>query len=199
LDSTNYWRLVTVYDDKQFITGKEREPGDFLPDSVYNQALDTLVIGCADVIPMYNGRILIGLRTWEPQRDWWCFGGRMRKGELYQTAAVRNTKRELFQDVDEIEIHANRFVLLGIYNLIWDKRAQEPVENGCHMLSVTMLLPLTDAEVAYLHPNEEYDAIRWILPDEIIYHPDAYHPCLVQMAKDVVGLIASTKHEFKTD
>jgi len=192
LDSTNYWRLVTVYDDKQFITGKEREPDDFLPDSVYNQALDTLVIGCADVIPMYNGRILIGLRAWEPQPDWWCFGGRMRKGELYQVAAARNVKRELFAGVDEMEIHPNRFVLVGVYNLIWDRRAQEPVENGCHMLSVTMLLPLVDAEVASLHPNEEYCDARWVPPDEIIHHSNAYHPCLVQMARDLAELIAST-------
>lgn len=191
MDSTNYEQHVAVYSDRQFITGEERESSEFLSDSAYNQALDALVIGCADVIPMYNGHILIGLRAWEPQRDWWCFGGRMRKGELYQAAAARNVKRELFPGVDVMEIHPNRFVLVGVYNLIWDRRAQEPVENGCHMLSVTMLLPLTDAEVASLHPNEEYRDARWVLPDEIIRYSDAYHPCLVQMAKDVAELIAS--------
>ena len=117
----------------------------------------------------------------------------MHKGELYQISAARNVKRELFQGVDEIEIHPDRFFLVDVYNMIWDKRAQEPVENGCHMLSVMMMLPLTDAEVAFLHPNEEYYDIRWILPDEIIQHPDTYHPCLRQMVKDIVELTASTK------
>lgn len=116
----------------------------------------------------------------------------MRKGELYQVAAARNIKRELFSGLDEIEIHPDRFVLVGVYNLIWDKRAQERVENGCHMLSVTMLLPLVDAEVASLHLNEEYSDARWVLPDEIIHHANAYHPCLVQMAKDVAELMATS-------
>ena len=58
--------------------------GNIAPIAAYNRALDTLVIGCADVISMHNGHILIGLRAWEPQRDCWCFGGRMQKGELYQ-------------------------------------------------------------------------------------------------------------------
>jgi len=188
LNFTNYRQDASVFSDRQFLTGKKQEIGHFLSGSAYNQALDALVLGCADIIPMHNSHILIGLRAWEPQRDWWCFGGRMRKGELYQTAAARNVKRELFQGIDNIEIHPNRFALVGVYNLIWDKRAQEPIESGCHTLSVTMLLPLKDIEVALLHTNEEYHEVRWILPEEIIHHPDRYHPCLVQMAKDIVSL-----------
>src|SRR5689334_22142293 len=131
LDSSSYAQSVRVFRDRQFLTGKEQEKGHLLSSSAYKQALDSLVLACADIVPIHNGRILIGLRTWEPQCDWWCFGGRMRKGELYQTAAIRNVKRELFQGVDDIEIHPNRCVLVGVYNLIWDKRAQEPIENGC--------------------------------------------------------------------
>lgn len=192
MDDINYSQIVTAYPDRQFITGKEHKPGGhhYLPESVYNQALDTLVIGCVDVIPMYNGRMLIGLRAWEPQPDWWCFGGRMCKGELYQVAAARNVKRELFSGIDEIEIQPNRFVLVGIYNLIWDRRAQEPIENGCHVLSVVMLLPLISVEAASLCPNEEYCETRWILPDDIIHHSNAYHPCLVQIAKDAAEVSA---------
>ena len=122
----------------------------------------------------------------------------MRKGELYQAAAGRNVKRELFQDIDGIKLDTNRFVLVGIYNLIWDKRAQEPVENGCHVLSVTMMLPLTDDEVACLCPNEEYRDIRWVFPDEIILMPAVYHPCLVQMARDVIQLVSSASHRGET-
>ncbi len=186
MDSISYWQHVTVHRDRQFITGQEPKSGIFLPESVYSQALDTLVVGCVDIIPVYYGHMLIGLRTWEPQLDWWCFGGRMHKGELYQIAATRNVKRELFHSVDKIEIDPSRFVLVGVYNLIWDKRAQELVENGCHMISVTMMLPLTDTEFASLHPNEEYQDIHWVLPDEIIHKPDTYHPCLLQMAKYLV-------------
>jgi ADP-ribose pyrophosphatase YjhB (NUDIX family) len=184
---------VTIYNHRQFITGEVLLSEEFLPDSVYSQALDALVIGCVDVIPIHNGQMLIGLRNWEPQPDWWCFGGRMRKGEQYQIAAARNVRRELFHERDEIEINPDRFNLVGIYNLIWNKRAQKPVQNGCHILSVTMMLSLTDTEIALLRPNEEYRNIRWVLPDEIIQSPHAYHPCLVQMAKDSATQIANTR------
>ena len=53
------------------------------------------------------------------------------------------------------------------------------------MLSVTMLLPLIDAEATSLRPNEEYCETRCVLPDDIIHYSNAYHPCLVQIAKDV--------------
>ena len=179
MDATNYWQSVTVHTNTQFITGKEPEVGGLLPDAVYSQALDSFVIACVDIIPMYIGNMLIGLRSWEPQPDWWCFGGRMYKGELYQAAAARNLKRELFYTLDEIEFDPSRFTLMGIYNLIWDERAQVPVENGCHTISITMMLPLTDSEFASLHPNEEYRETRWITPSEIIHSSDVYHPCLV--------------------
>lgn len=178
-----------MYNQRQFVTGNQHKPGGHLPESIYSQALDALVIGCTDVIPVYNGHILIGQRTWEPQSSWWCFGGRMRKGELFEAAAARNLKRELFSDADEIEIQLDRFVLVGVYNLLWDTRAQEPTENGCHMISVTMLLRLEDTEVASLHPNEEYSDIQWVLPNEILQNSNAYHPCLVQMAEDVAKLL----------
>jgi len=193
LDLNHYWQPVIVYNDRQFITGRTPKSGTTLTDTVYSQALDTFVVGCVDIIPVYANQMLIGLRSWEPQPDWWCFGGRMHKGELFQIAAARNAKRELFHSDNEVEISPNRFILVGVYNLIWDKRAQEPIENGCHTLSITMMLPLTEAEVASLHPNEEYRAICWISPDEIIHKPSLYHPCLLQMARDIARCMTSTK------
>jgi hypothetical protein len=190
---------VTPHNNRQFISGKELEQEEFLkdkeleqrgflPEDVYSQALNALVIGCVDIIPVHNGHMLIGLRKWQPQPNWWCFGGRMQKGELYQTTAARKIKRELFSHVDDIEINPNRFTLIDIYNLIWDKCAQVPVENGCHVISVTMMLSLTNKEVTHLHPNEEYHSIRWIRPSEIIRESERYHPCLVQMVKDMTNL-----------
>lgn len=193
----NYELPVTVHTYNQFISGNMHKVGGFLPASTYSQALDTLVVGCVDIIPVHRGRVLIGQRSWQPQPDWWCFGGRMHKGELFQIAAARNVERELFHKADRIKISPDRFKLVGVYNLIWNKRAQEPIENGCHVISITMMLPLTDEEIAHLHPNEEYRKICWIQPVEIIDGPELYHPCLVQMARDILPLISS--YNFFTD
>lgn len=175
---------VTTYPDGQFRTGSGTKNIAWLPDSVYSQALDALVIACADVAPVYRGRMLIGHRTWPPQADWWIFGGRMQRGELYQQAAARNVLRELFSG-GQVTLESDRFRIIGIYNLIWDQRAQEPSDAGCQHLSVTMMIRLTRQEVVSITPNEEYSKVRWIAPGAIISDAAAYHPCLVQMARDV--------------
>jgi hypothetical protein len=189
LTTIEYRRPVVIHGDGQFTTGRELEPGGRLPESVYSQAVDALVIGCADVVPVHDGRMLIGLRSREPQPDWWCFGGRMRRGELYQIAAARNIHLELFHGVEGLHVHPDRFVMIGVYNLIWDTRAQEPIENGSHTLSVTMMLALTDMEVEYIRPNDEYRGVQWILPDELVGTPDRFHPCLIEMARAVASRI----------
>lgn len=175
---------VIAYPDGQFRTGATMQSAAWLPNSVYSQALDALVIACADVTPVYRARMLIGHRTWRPQADWWVFGGRMQRGELYQEAAARNTLRELFRG-DRFTLAPDRFRMIGIYNLIWDQRAQEPSDAGCQHISVTMMIRLTRQEVNGITPNEEYSEVRWITPSAIIADADAYHPCLVQMARDV--------------
>ncbi len=113
----------------------------------------------------------------------------MRKGELYQIAAARNIRDELFHGIEWLHFDPSRFGLIGVYNLIWDKRAQQPAENGAHTLSVTMILPLTDAEVRQISPNNEYRRVRWIHPEELLGMPDRFHPCLVEMAQGVAKLM----------
>lgn len=180
---------VSTFPDRQFLTGQERQTTTWLPDSIYSQALDALVVVCADIMPLYQGRVLLGRRQWQPQADWWVFGGRMRKGELYQVAAARNTARELFSARDESAIEPGRFQLIGVYNLIWDRRAQEPTDGGCHHVSMTMMIRLTRKEVAVISPNDEYSETKWIAPKAIIADAQSYHPCLVQMARDVQQLL----------
>lgn len=190
LSLNNYSQRVTSHNNKQYVTGRALDTERFLSDPVYSQALDALVIACVDILPIHGEQVLLGRRSWEPQQDWWCFGGRMHKGELYQIAAQRNVQRELFQGVSKITVHPDRFTLVGVYNLLWSTRAQEPAENGCHMISITMMLSLTEEEISFLCPNEEYHDVKWALFDEITLSTDKYHPCLVQMVKDVVALRA---------
>ena len=108
----------------------------------------------------------------------------MQRGERYQEAAARNTLRELFRG-SQFTLSPDRFRMIGVYNLIWDQRAQEPSDEGCQHLSVTMMIRLTRHEVNSITPNEEYRAVRWVSPRAIIDDANTFHPCLVQMARDV--------------
>jgi ADP-ribose pyrophosphatase YjhB (NUDIX family) len=177
-------RSVQVYPNHQYVTGEHQKPGSFLPAAAYAAALDALVICCADAVILHQGLWLIAKRTWEPHPDWWVIGGRMRKGELIEQALQRNIRRELDLDIAEDRL----LNILGYYNTIWDSRAQEPTTNGAHVFSITTMVQLLDEEKASLHLNEEYADSQWIHPLQVIEKEDQFHPCLIQIARDIVKL-----------
>jgi hypothetical protein len=121
-------------------------------------------------------------KIWEPLPDWWIIGGRMRKGELIEQALRRNLRRELHLDIDEDRLRN----IIG-YCQIWDTRAWEPTANGCHVFSITTAVHLTDEEKASIQLNEEYVASQWVDSVHVIENADQFHPCLVQVARDIVG------------
>jgi ADP-ribose pyrophosphatase YjhB (NUDIX family) len=176
-----YRRPVKAYPNRQYITGEQHQPGTFLPDSTYAQALDALVICCADAAILHQGLWLIAKRAWEPHPDWWVIGGRMRKGELIEQALRRNVRRELRLDIAEDRLRS----IIGYYSTIWDTRAWEPTTNGCHMFSIITAVHLTDEEQASIHLNEEYVDAQWVDPAHVIENAHHFHPCLVQIARDI--------------
>ena len=183
------WRIVielppsvSVYSDRQFVTGEARAITPFLPEDAYAAALDALVIVCVDCIPMHDGKVLLSHRTREPHPSWWANGGRMRKGELYGEAASRLMLEEL-----GLHLAPERFKLFGHYSLQWDSRTQAPRDNGCHTLSVAHVVELVEEEVRAIAPNEEYDALAWVAPRAIVEDRcNNLHPALLAMVRDLM-------------
>jgi len=176
-----YHQPVKEYPNRQYVTGTHHKPGTFMSDSAYAEALDSLVICCADAAVLHEGLWLIAKRAWEPLPDWWVIGGRMRKGELIEQALRRNLRRELRLDIPEDRLQS----IIGYYSMIWDTRAQEPIENGCHLFSITAAIHLTAKEKARIQLNEEYADSQWVNPAYVIENADRFHPCLVQIARDI--------------
>jgi len=154
-------------------------------DREYAAVLDSIVIACVDII-LINGmrEMLLGKRTREPQPDYWIIGGRMKPGESFEEAAARNIKREL-----GIELGPERFTYLTTLSLVWARRAQEPKDNGSHMISITMAANVNDEEIASIRPNDEYSELRWIRPATIRYGT-GFHPALIQYAEELLAHIA---------
>ena len=177
-----YPKPVREYPNRQYITGIQQKPGTFLSDTTYAEALDALVVCCADAALLYEGQWLIAKRAWEPHPDWWVIGGRMRKGERIEQALRRNLRREVHLDLREERLLS----ILGYYNLIWDTRAQEPTTNGCHVFSITTVVYLTAEEQAQIRLNEEYADFRWVNPIHVRENAEQFHPCLVQIAGDIL-------------
>ena len=177
-----YWQPVKEYPNHQYVTGMQQEPGTFMSDATYSEAMDALVICCADAAILHQGLWLIAKRAWEPHPDWWVIGGRMRKAELIEQAVQRNLRRELQLDIPEDRLRS----IIGYYNQIWDTRAQEPTTNGSHLFSITTAVHLTEKERASIHLNEEYAASQWVDPFRVIENSNQFHPCLVQVARDII-------------
>jgi ADP-ribose pyrophosphatase YjhB (NUDIX family) len=182
-----YHQTVRTYPNHQYVTGERQQLGTFLPDSIYAAVLDALVICCADAAIVHQGLWLIAKRAWEPHPDWWVIGGRMRKGELIEQALQRNLRRELHLDLPEDRLRT----IIGYYSQIWNTRAWEPTTNGCHVFSITSAVHLTNEEKERLQLNEEYVDAQWINPTDVIENAKQFHPCLVQIARDLIGKVPS--------
>src|SRR6266568_1487935 len=174
---------VKEYLNRQYVTGVQQKPGTFMSNTTYAEALDALVICCADAAILHQGLWLIAKRAWEPLPDWWVIGGRMRKGERIEQAVRRNVRRELHLDLPEDRL----LHIIGYYSQIWDTRAQEPTTNGSHVFSITTAVQLTDEEKASIQLNEEFADSQWVDPFYVIENADQFHPCLVQVARDIIG------------
>ena len=171
--------------DRQYRSGEVRVAERQMDVPTYSAALDALVLVCVDFIPLCEGQMLLSRRTRLPHDSWWVNGGRMRKGEQFGEAAARLAGVEL-----GLAVHPGRFQLLGYYSLMWDARAQEPQDSGCHTLSVTHALPLSAGEAAGIRLNEEYSMGRWVAAGEVLDGAPEYHPALVQMTRDLLGTVA---------
>ncbi|EFH84633.1 hypothetical protein Krac_5725 [Ktedonobacter racemifer DSM 44963] len=55
------------------------------------------------------------------------------------------------------------------------------------MFSITTAVNLTDEEKASVQLNEEYADSQWVNPLHVIENTDHFHPCLVQIARDIIS------------
>ncbi|MFH2104906.1 MAG: NUDIX hydrolase [Parcubacteria group bacterium] len=147
----------------------------------WGEVRDQVARGTADVVVTRGEEVLLGRRAHEPQTGEWIIGGGMSPGESFEEAAARNISRELGITVEDLE----RFQYLDVYNYVWDTRAEPPEGHGCHDVSVTMVLEISDKEAKEMRFNEEYSSVSWWRPEAII-SDDKLHPALRQMARDFI-------------
>ncbi len=156
----------------------------FMDDELYAQALDSIVFACVDIAVINDkGEILLGKRSREHMPDWWIIGGRMKPGESFQEAASRNIQRELTITVDQ-----NRFNYLCTYSCAWAKRAQPPITNGSHAVSITMILQINADEIKPIRHNDEYTALKWVGLEKVA-RSEMYHPAIAMVALNILTFL----------
>lgn len=168
---------------RHFITGAFNRHSVSLNPEEYAKVLDNVVVATADIALINgNGEMLLGKRIRDPWPDWWIIGGRMIPGESFEEGASRKLKEELGLNVD-----GSRFAYLGTYSLAWGKRAQAPIGNGSHTVSITMVASITDSEIKQMKQNDEYGALQWVSPQHV--SDSDFHPAIRQCARDIIAFV----------
>lgn len=166
-----------------FITGAFKSRAERMSSEDYAKVLDNVAVATADIVLINShGEMLFGKRTREPWPDWWIIGGRIIPGESFEEAASRKLKEELGLNID-----GSRLAYLGTYSLVWGKRAQAPIENGSHTVSITMAVLITDSEIGQMKQNDEYSMLQWIPPQRAV--DSDFHPAMRQCARDIIAFI----------
>jgi|CXWL01.1.fsa_nt_gi ADP-ribose pyrophosphatase YjhB (NUDIX family) len=132
-------------------------PLTFLSEEVYEQALSSLIVVCADtvIIDREHKTLWLAKRIVPPISTDWVIGGRIGAGEKEQDGAQRIFARET-----SLNLPRERFSFLGMNRYICSERKQYPQEKGSDTLSYTFIAELTPEEIQIVSKNlepQEYD------------------------------------------
>ena len=132
-------------------------------ETEYSTILDNLVIVCVDtLVADSRGNILLGNREKYPLKDWWIFGGRMEAKENF----VEASSRGIFRELGIKTITPPRFI--NYYDLVWNKREEPPINNGCHVVLAAMFYEIDDSQKGILDKEiRDHHEIRWFSPKEL--------------------------------
>ncbi|MEK7632139.1 MAG: NUDIX hydrolase [Patescibacteria group bacterium] len=106
--------------------------------------------------------IYLAHRRSKPMTGWWWIGGKMVPDQTLELSAVKNFQRET-----GLELPVSRLQLVGFLDYRWKDRAQAPQDMGCHMMGITFVVELTEAELLSVAANldpKEYQKSVGLVP-----------------------------------
>lgn len=132
-------------------------------ETEYSTILDNLVIVCVDtLVTDSGGSILLGNREKHPLKGWWIFGGRMEAKESF----VEASSRGIFRELGIRTTTPPRFI--NYYDLVWKKREEPSINNGCHVVAAVMSYEIDDSQKSLLDKGiRDHYEIRWFSPEEL--------------------------------
>jgi ADP-ribose pyrophosphatase YjhB (NUDIX family) len=134
-----------------------------IPQQEYDRIVELMPICCVDILPAYQGSILLSKRTNAPGKgEWFPVGGRVYKKEPLVETAQRKTKEELGVDAP-----LQAFERIGVEESIFNGTTTD--ENR-HSVNVLYLLQLPEM------PSLAADAtqlaeVAWFAKVDHSWHP----------------------------
>ena len=149
------------------VTAMLRKSAVFPNDDEYGRTLSAVVVACVDVALCSGGFFLFGVRVNEPARGALAFtGGQMRPGESFQDTAARHVRLDY-----HIPMSPKRFRVVRTDSYVFSKRAQPPVEAGCHMTGTTVFADVEPAEVRRIRCCGDSSALLWLAGRQALREP----------------------------
>lgn len=148
----------------------------YQPSDVYQNVIKNFVIGCADTIPIVGGKMLLGERQ-NPMSA--CFGKEMYFGGhmIPGQTPLETAKRELQEELN-IEVKSSRFIP---FDITYEIRTIP--QGGFCCASFVYLIFLKKGEMEKIRLNEEFSALVYRSPKEIIKNSSDHDELVVKAAK----------------
>lgn len=150
----------------------------------YYSIIKTTTLTSVDLIPYYDGKILLGFRKNKPaQGTWFTPGCRTGKGETQKMAVERVAKTEL-----GLDINFNDVTLLGVYDHIYNDNFKDEL-FGTHYVDIAYFWPLK--ELPNIKLDEQHDDMIWLSLKKLMQNRYV-HPYVKLYVNDIKRLLTKT-------
>ncbi len=127
----------------------------FIPADLYEKIIEHMPIPCVDLVLLHQGKVLLTLRTQEPEKGkWWVQGGRIFKNESLQEALQRLARREIGSEVKILK-------QIGVYDYFSKVSVFPEVKSGTHCVVVCFLVEPQEKNFS-LRMDKTHSEGKWI-------------------------------------
>lgn len=127
----------------------------FILADLYEKIIEHIPIPCIDFVLLHQGKVLLTLRTQEPEKGkWWVQGGRIFKNESLQEALQRLARREIGSDVKILK-------QIGAYDYFSKVSVFPQVKSGTHCVVVCFLVEPKEKNFS-LRMDKTHSEGKWI-------------------------------------
>ncbi len=134
-----------------------------IPQTEYDRMVTLLPICCVDILPTYQGSILLSKRTNAPGKgEWFPVGGRVYKGEPLLQTALRKAKEEL-----GIIAAENQLTRIGVEESIFTGTT---IDENRHSVNVLYLLELSEPPTVTADARQ-LEEVAWFTTVDPTWHP----------------------------
>ncbi|MBU1261321.1 MAG: NUDIX domain-containing protein [Planctomycetes bacterium] len=149
-----------------------------IPEPEYRRILNNVPILCVDLLIVYNGKCLLLKRDNEPAKgEFWFAGGRIRKFESIENAAIRIAKEETNLDCKYKKI-------ISIEETIFSKT--DTIHSDVHTVNICCeMIPVNIESFKFDKYHNDY---KWVYKQSNSYHKAINHPLSLMGFNDIESL-----------